>query len=80
MSATEPARVLRNVFFAGQPLPVHVATSVAPTGIPVTLSRVDLAVVWAKNASVIVTSGGDVESEPPDEPEEPEEPPPGGEP
>ena len=45
-----------------------------------TLSRVDLAVVWAKNASVIVTSGGDVESEPPDEPEEPEEPPPGGEP
>ena len=34
VSATEPARVLRNVFFAGQPLPVHVATSVAPTGFP----------------------------------------------
>ena len=44
------------------------------------VSRVDLAVVWAKNASVIVTRGGDVEPEPPDEPEEPEEPPPGGEP
>src|SRR5262245_39441122 len=60
VSETEPERVLRNGF-RGQPLPAQVATSVAPGGTPVTVrrvSRVDCAVAWAKNASVMVSLTG----------------------
>lgn len=86
VSETEPARVLRNVLFRGQPLPEHVATSVAPDGTPATarrVMRVDLAVAWAKKASVIVSFGGGAVVAPgePEAPEEPPaEPPPAGEP
>ena len=71
VSAMEPARVLRTVFFRGHPLPARVATSVASDGTPVTPRwdrRVDEDVAWAKNASVIVSRGG--APEPPEEPVE----------
>ena len=58
---TVPALVLLKVLCRGQPGPAQVATSVAPDGTPVTVrrvSRVDLAVAWAKKASVMVSLTG----------------------
>ena len=76
---TAPARVLVKVRVRGQPLPLQVATSDAPAGTPVTVSRVnrvDFAVARAKKESVTVSlaASGVVVVVPP-----PEVPPPAGE-